>query len=83
LGVYGISQTMAVTWAIGFHLLSFIPITLIGAYYFARAGLTFSELRGAGRGPGDAGPGVRYAADHSKPNDDHMPLPRSVKPPAA
>ena len=48
LGVYGLSQTLAVTWAVGFHLLSFIPITLIGAYYFARAGLTFAELGNAG-----------------------------------
>lgn len=44
LGLYGIPQAPAVTWAIGFHLLSFIPITLIGAWYFARAGLTFAEL---------------------------------------
>ena len=51
LGMYGISQTAALTWAMGFHLLSFIPITLIGAYYFARAGLTFSELSSAGSTP--------------------------------
>jgi uncharacterized protein (TIRG00374 family) len=48
LGIYGIPQTAALTWAMGFHLLSFIPITLIGAYYFARAGLTFAELSSAG-----------------------------------
>ena len=48
LGLYGIPQAPAVTWAIGFHLLSFIPITLIGAWYFARAGLTFAELSTAG-----------------------------------
>jgi len=52
LGVYGLSQTVALTWAVGFHLLSFIPITIIGAYYFARAGLTFAELGSAGRGNG-------------------------------
>lgn len=52
LGVYGVSETMAVTWAVGFHLLSFIPITVIGAYYFARAGLTFSELSSAGSAGG-------------------------------
>jgi len=33
-----------VTWAIGFHLLSFIPITVIGAYYFVRLGLHFREI---------------------------------------
>ena len=51
LGIYGISQTAALTWAMGFHLLSFIPITLIGAWYFARAGLSFAELSTAGSAP--------------------------------
>ena len=54
LGIYGVSDTVAVTWAVGFHLLSFIPITLIGAYYFARAGLTFAELSKAGSSGGTA-----------------------------
>jgi len=54
LGVYGVSETIAVTWAVGFHLLSFIPITVIGAFYFARAGLTFSELSRAGGAGGSA-----------------------------
>jgi uncharacterized protein (TIRG00374 family) len=77
LGVYGLSQTVAVTWAVGFHLLSFIPITLIGAYYFARAGLSFSELSAAGatkdasRAPNDRGGRTRPA------------MPDSAKPPAA
>ena len=44
LGLYGIDATRAVTWAIGYHLLSFVPITLIGAYYFARLGLHFRDL---------------------------------------
>jgi hypothetical protein len=44
LGLYGIDPTLAVTWAIGFHLLSFIPITVIGAYYFVRLGLRFRDL---------------------------------------
>lgn len=45
LGVYGVGQQQAATWAIGFHILSFIPITLIGAYYFTRLGMKMSELR--------------------------------------
>ena len=44
LGLYGVGQTEAVTGAIGFHLLSFLPITLIGAYYFARLGLRLKEV---------------------------------------
>jgi len=45
LAVYGVSQQQAVTWAIGFHLFSFIPITLIGAYYFARLGVRLRDLQ--------------------------------------
>jgi glycosyltransferase 2 family protein len=47
LGLYGVDPTLAVSWAIGFHLLSFIPITAIGAYYFARLGLHFRDLGAA------------------------------------
>jgi hypothetical protein len=39
----------AVAWAITYHALSFIPITLIGAWYFVRAGLSIRELGGAER----------------------------------
>ena len=44
LAIYGVSRDLAVSWAIGFHLLSFIPITVIGAFYFARLGLSFREV---------------------------------------
>ena len=44
LGLYGVDPTLAVSWAIGYHLLSFIPITLIGAYYFVRLGLHFRDI---------------------------------------
>ena len=81
LGVYGIPQTLAVTWAIGFHLLSFIPITLIGAYYFAKAGLTFAELRGAGSG--GAGGARAARVEKAPPDDRDLPYQRSAKPPAA
>ena len=44
LAVYGVSQQSAATWAIGYHLFSFIPITLIGAYYFTRLGVRLRDL---------------------------------------
>jgi hypothetical protein len=47
LGVYAIDGTAALTWAVVFHLISAIPITLFGAYYFARAGLTMDEIGSA------------------------------------
>jgi hypothetical protein len=48
-GIYGVSADAAVSWAIGYHLLSFVPITLIGAWYFLRAGLSMGEISGAQR----------------------------------
>ncbi len=45
LAIYGVKATQAASWAIGFHILSFIPITLIGIYYFSRLNLSFRELR--------------------------------------
>jgi len=80
LGVYGVSESLAVTWAVGFHILSFIPITLIGGYYFARLGLSMDEIRHAGDGnDGDGGsPLLRPGLPGAPPI-----APRSAKPPAA
>jgi len=44
LAVYGVSNTLATSWAIGYHLLSFIPITLFGALYFVRLGLSVGAV---------------------------------------
>jgi uncharacterized protein (TIRG00374 family) len=49
LGIYGVPPDTAVTWAIGFHFLSYVPITVIGAWYFVRAGLSMHDLGGAER----------------------------------
>lgn len=45
LSIYGVNREQAATWAIGYHLFSFIPITLIGAYYFARLGVKLRDLQ--------------------------------------
>ncbi|HEY0931543.1 MAG TPA: lysylphosphatidylglycerol synthase transmembrane domain-containing protein [Gemmatimonas sp.] len=47
LGVYGVPNALAISWALGYHLLSFIPITVFGAVYFARLGLSFGNVRQA------------------------------------
>lgn len=47
LPVYGIDPAKAVTWALGFHVLSYIPITLIGGWYFLRMGLHLGDLKQA------------------------------------
>lgn len=49
LGIFGVAPDAAVTWAIGFHFLSYVPITVLGAWYFLRAGLSMGDLRGAER----------------------------------
>jgi uncharacterized protein (TIRG00374 family) len=49
LAIYGVPPDAAVTWAIGFHFLSYVPITVIGAWYFVRAGLSMHDLGGAER----------------------------------
>ncbi|HEX6629127.1 MAG TPA: lysylphosphatidylglycerol synthase transmembrane domain-containing protein [Gemmatimonadaceae bacterium] len=45
LAIYGVDREQAATWAIGYHLFSFIPITLIGAYYFTRLGVKLRDLQ--------------------------------------
>lgn len=47
LTVYGVSEAQAVAWAVGFHVLSFIPITVIGAWYFLRLGLHLGDVEAA------------------------------------
>ncbi|HEY3747476.1 MAG TPA: lysylphosphatidylglycerol synthase transmembrane domain-containing protein [Gemmatimonadaceae bacterium] len=47
LAIYGIGPDRATSWAIGYHILSFIPITVIGVYYFVHLGLHFKEIETA------------------------------------
>ncbi len=49
LGLYGVSAASAVSWALGFHLLSFIPITVLGAWYFTRLDLHVKDLDSASK----------------------------------
>ncbi len=47
LSVYGVSGTQALSWAIGYHVLGFIPITVIGIWYFTRLGMHMADVRNA------------------------------------
>jgi uncharacterized protein (TIRG00374 family) len=49
LAAYGIPYNSALTWATVFHIISYIPITLFGAYYFARAGIHMGDVENATR----------------------------------
>jgi uncharacterized membrane protein YbhN (UPF0104 family) len=54
LQIYAVPVTLAVTWAVGFHLLSFVPITALGAFYFSRLGLSLREMRATAQQPATA-----------------------------
>jgi len=45
LVLYGVSESDAVAWGFGYHILTFIPITIIGLFYFGRLDLRFGDLR--------------------------------------
>jgi uncharacterized protein (TIRG00374 family) len=45
VSVYAVPADQAITWAIGYHLLSFIPITLIGGWYFIRMGMHLADIQ--------------------------------------
>ncbi len=51
LAIYGISNTEAVSWVIGFHVLTFIPITVMGVWYLTRLKLHFRDFSSAARTP--------------------------------
>jgi glycosyltransferase 2 family protein len=44
LALYGVPATQATAWAFGYHLLTFLPITLIGAWYFLRLGMHLKDV---------------------------------------
>ena len=45
MAAFGIPASAAAAWALTFHVVSYIPITLIGAWYLTRAGITYGEIR--------------------------------------
>ena len=45
LKLFGIPAAQATAWAIGYHLLSFAPITIIGAWYFIRMGVHLKDVK--------------------------------------
>lgn len=47
LAVYGVPKELAFSWAITYHLLTFVPISAFGAVYFARLGLSAKSMASA------------------------------------
>ena len=54
LSVYGVNETLAVSYALGYHLLGWIPIVVIGFWYLGKMGL---HLKDMGRESGDGSSG--------------------------
>ena len=44
LALWGIPSTKAVSFAVGFHIAGFIPVTVIGLYYAARLGVSWRDM---------------------------------------
>jgi uncharacterized protein (TIRG00374 family) len=45
LTLYGVPSDLAAAWAVAYHVVSFIPVTALGLIYFARLGLSFSDIK--------------------------------------
>lgn len=45
LGLYAVEASRIVSFAIAYHVLTFIPITLLGLWYVRRLGLRWAEVR--------------------------------------
>ena len=59
LALWSVPKEQAVSFAVGYHLGGFVPVTLAGVYYVWRLGLRWSEVKESGEDPaqlGDGGP---------------------------
>ncbi len=63
LQLYGVSPTLAVSWALGYHVLTFVPITVIGAVYAVRLRVGFGELTGGGAAGSEDAPSAQVTRD--------------------
>lgn len=45
LSLWAVSSSKAISFAVGFHIGGFIPVTVIGIYYVWRFGLSWGEMR--------------------------------------
>ena len=45
LAIYGVHENLALAWGLTFHILSLIPIVVMGLYYLARSGVKLSDLK--------------------------------------
>lgn len=65
LMLYGVSDSLALGWGIGFHIFSFVPITLIGGWYFTRMNLHLSDIAASKQAAAVTGTAATTAPDTS------------------
>jgi uncharacterized protein (TIRG00374 family) len=68
LGIYGVPGALAVSWALGYHVLTFVPITVFGAVYAVRLGMSLRDLSGTAT-EADASTAAPPAAVRPTPRD--------------
>lgn len=61
--VWGVESSRAVAFAVGFHIATFIPITVIGLYYVWRLGLSWGEVQASEETVEEAVEGQSRAGD--------------------
>jgi uncharacterized protein (TIRG00374 family) len=47
LAVYGVEKEIAFAWAIAYHVVTYIPVTVLGLIYSIRMGLSLGEIQGS------------------------------------
>ena len=65
LGLWGVDESRAASFAIGYHLGGFIPVTLLGLWYVQKLDLSWKELIGSA-GPAESADG-RAATEETGP----------------
>jgi hypothetical protein len=49
MAIYAVPEAPVVVWVLGFHILSWIPISVIGGWYLTRMKLSVADFRRAGQ----------------------------------
>lgn len=58
VGVYGVEEALAISFALGWHLVNFFPITLAGLWYARRLEISLKDFRGRGRDASEVAAGT-------------------------
>jgi uncharacterized membrane protein YbhN (UPF0104 family) len=45
LSVYGVNKDIAAAWAIAYHVVTYIPVTVLGLIYSVRMGLHIGDIK--------------------------------------